>query len=264
MTRTMTLVNSPSQPRLSVAIITLNEEANLARTLQSVAFADEIIIVDAGSTDRTQAIAIDHQARFFFEPWRGFGAQKNFALGKCTGEWILSLDADEEVSPELATAIQKLLSGHPPNTAFFVARRNLFLGKWMKHGGYYPDRKLRLIKRGAALFEERTVHETLQYTGLPGVLDHDLVHHAYPTLQLYIEHMDRYSTLAAAQFVRKYPRISLFRFINGVILNPFVTFLYNYVIRLGCLDGREGLLQHLYHSVYVSWKYAKIWESSKN
>lgn len=252
-----------NRPRLSVAIITLNEEANLARTLASLTFADEVIILDAGSTDRTAAIAAEHGAHFFVEQWKGFGAQKNAALGKCTGEWVLSLDADEEVSPQLSASIRTTLDGKLAHAAYFVARRNLFLGRWMKHGGYYPDRKLRLIRRNSAAFEERAVHETLRFTGSTGTLEGDLIHHAYPTLELYLEHMERYSTLAAMQYLKKNSTASFPKFLNGVVLNPLATFFYNYILRLGLLDGREGLLQHIYHSVYVSWKYAKAWEAGR-
>ncbi len=255
--------DSSKRPRLSVAMITLNEEANLARTLRSVDFADEIIILDAGSTDLTANIAADFNAQFFHEPWKGFAAQKNAALAKCTGDWILSLDADEEVTAELRAAIEALLAGTPSHAAYFVARRNLFLGRWMKHGGYYPDRKLRMLRNGSAAFAERAVHETLAFTGSTGILGGDLVHHAYPDLQLYLEHMDRYSSLAAEQYLKTHPQTSLLAFLNGVAINPVVTFAYNYGLRLGLLDGREGLLQHLYHSVYVSWKYAKAWERSR-
>ena len=253
---------------LSVAIITLNEEANLERTLKSISFADEIIIVDAGSTDRTAEIASAHNAQFFNvhffrEPWRGFGSQKNFALSKCTGDWLLSLDADEEVSPELATAIGALLDSMPPHAAYFLSRRNLFLGRWLRRGGYYPDPKLRLVRRDSALFEERTVHETMKFTAGTGTLAGDLLHHAYPTLHVYLEHMDRYSSLGAKAYLEKHPRMGLFSFLTGVLINPAATFIYNYILRLGFLDGREGLLLHLYHSCYVSWKYAKAWETSR-
>jgi glycosyltransferase involved in cell wall biosynthesis len=248
---------------LSVAIITLNEEANLERTLKSISFADEIVIVDAGSSDRTAEIASAHNAQFFNAPWHGFGAQKNLALSKCTSDWLLSLDADEEVSPELANALQALLDSTPAHSAYTVSRRNLFLGRWMRRGGYYPDRKLRLIRRGSAFFEERAVHETMKFTGSTGTLVGDLVHHAYPNLHTYLDHMDRYSSLGAQVYLKKHPRMGAFSFVNGILLNPVATFLYNYILRLGFLDGREGLLLHLYHSCYVSWKHAKAWEISK-
>jgi len=250
---------------LSVAIITKNEEANLARTLESVRWANEIVVVDSGSTDRTVDIASAYGAKVFCEEWHGFGKQKNLAIEHCTSEWVLSLDADEEVSEALAQEITHLVEETPSVEAYFVPRRNLFLGRWIKHGGYYPDPKLRLFRKGAAWFEERAVHETLQYPGQTRMLQSHLIHHAYPTLENYIEHMNRYSTLGAAQAAtRSKTSRSWPAFFWNVLLNPAATFVYNYFLRLGFLDGREGLLLHLYHSVYVSWKYAKAWQTAKS
>ncbi len=249
---------------LSVAIITLNEEANLGRTLESVAWADEIVVVDSGSDDGTQAIAERYGARFAVQPWRGFAGQKNYALSLCTSDWLLSLDADEVVTPELAASIQSILAGPPAHSAFSMSRRNYFLNRWMRHGGYYPDRKLRLFPRGMGAFHETPVHETVVVAGDTVDLHGDLEHFAYPTLRMYLEHMQRYSTLSAeiaAEYGRK--GRSLPSFLTGVLLNPLATFVYNYGLRLGFLDGREGLLLHLYHSVYVSWKYAKAWEAGR-
>lgn len=250
---------------LSVAIITKNEETNLQRTLESVRWADEVVIVDCGSTDRTAEIARGCGAKVFFEAWHGFGRQKNIAIEHCLSEWVLSLDADEEVSPALAQEIQQLLSGEPSVEAYFLPRQNLFLGRWIKHGGYYPDPKLRLFRKGAARFEERAVHETLHSTDSTDTLRGSLIHHAYPTLESYIEHMNRYSSLGAEQAAAKgsFSR-GLPAFLWNVLVNPAATFLYNYVFRFGFLDGREGLLLHLYHSAYVSWKYAKAWESGRS
>ncbi|MGA7521180.1 MAG: glycosyltransferase family 2 protein [Acidobacteriaceae bacterium] len=253
-------------PTLSVAIITKNEEANLARTLESVRWADEIVIVDCGSTDRTPEIARAFSARFIVEEWKGFGSQKNFAIAQCSGDWVLALDADEEVSPELAQEIQSLLASPPAHDAYFLPRRNFFLGRWIRHGGYYPDPKLRLFRKGTAVFEESVVHETLRPAGgqQAGRLRGDLLHHAYPTLDAYIEHMNRYSSLGATQvFARGRTSRSLPAFLWNVVIVPVATFKYNYLFRLGFLDGREGLLQHLYHSAYVSWKYAKAWEMAR-
>jgi len=248
---------------LSVAIITKNEEANLARTLASIRWAGEIVIVDGGSTDRTPEIAREFGAKFFVEDWKGFGAQKNSAIAKCSGDWVLSLDADEEVSTELAEEIRRMLQGQPEHQAWFLSRRNFFLGRWIRHGGYYPDPKLRLFRRGSAQFEERAVHETIRLTVPAGQLRGDLIHHAYPTLDAYIEHMNRYSALGATQAVaRGKTSRSIFAFLWNVVVVPIATFKYNYFLRLGFLDGREGLLLHLYHSAYVSWKYAKAWEQA--
>jgi glycosyltransferase involved in cell wall biosynthesis len=257
-------METPRRASLSVAIITLNEEANLPRTLASVAWANEIVIIDSGSTDDTRAIAQSYGARFITEPWRGFAAQKNFAISLCTSEWVLSLDADEVVSPELAASLQEAIAASPPHTAYAVRRRNFFLGRWMRHGGYYPDAKLRLFPRGEGTFQETPVHEKAAFAGKVHTIDGDLLHHAYPTLANYLDHMQRYSTLGADIAVaRGRTGRGLLSFLNGVLLNPLATFIYNYVLRAGFLDGREGLLLHLYHSAYVSWKYAKAWERTR-
>jgi glycosyltransferase involved in cell wall biosynthesis len=245
---------------LSVVIITFNEEANLARTLASVAWTDEIVIVDSGSTDRTREVAESFHAKFCVEPWKGFAAQKNSALVKATGDWILSLDADEEVEPALADEIRSALSANPTVAGFWIPRKNFFLGRWMKHGGFYRDPKLRLFRRGVGQFEERLVHEDLRVDGTTASLHHNLMHHAYPTIEDYLEHMNRYSSLGAEMAVAK--RARGFSLLN-IAIRPRLTFLYNYFLRLGFLDGREGLLLHLYHAQYVSWKYAKAWELSR-
>ena len=254
---------------LSVAIITLNEERNLARTLASVSFADEIVVVDSGSTDRTVEIARSFNAKVFTRSWPGFAAQKNFALEQCSGTWVLSLDADEELSPELRTQIRLLLPSNPPADAFFINRRNLFLNRWIKRGGYYPDPKLRLFRRSAANFSQlprfgdRPVHETIVFDGEAQTLDFDLIHHAYPTLEDYLDHMDRYSTLGAEVLVAQgRTSHSWPAFYWNVLIVPHLTFIWNYLCRFGFLDGREGLLLHLYHSAYVSWKYSKAWRST--
>lgn len=254
---------------LSVAIITLNEEVNLPRTLESVRWADEIVVVDSGSTDRTIALAQSFGATVLQHAWQGFAAQKNWAIAQCRGTWVLSLDADEEVTPELQRQIQTLLATNPPVDAFALKRRNLFLGRWIKRGGFYPDPKLRLFRRSAArfaqqpAFEERPVHETIAFDGAMQTLDYDLIHHAYPTLHEYIEHMDRYSDLGAG-LLAQHGRVSrsALAFFANVFLTPVLGFVWNYLFRLGFLDGREGLLLHSYHAVYTSWKYAKAWERS--
>lgn len=248
--------------KLSVALITLNEAANLPRTLASIGFADEIVVVDSGSCDGTQALARQAGARLLEEPWRGFADQKNFAIAQCSGTWILSLDADEEVSPALAAEIRALLDAEPACAAYKIPRLNHFLGHPLRHGGYWPDPKLRLFRRDAARFGQRAVHETMEVTGEGGIgqLKGHLIHLCYPTLEEYIEHMNRYSTAAAQQLAAKgrAPR-SLPALLWQTIANPAATFLYNYIVRLGFLDGLPGLLQHLNHSVYIQWKYAKAW-----
>ena len=267
---------------LSVVIITHNEAANIARTLASVQplVADgrgEIIVVDSGSTDRTVEIAKSYGAKVFVEEWKGYASQKNSAIDKAAGDWILSLDADEEVEPALATEIDKLFPANPPSrdevlaeanesqhgvmiaiTAYWIPRKNEFLGRWIKHGGYWPDPKLRLFRRDMARFENRAVHEDAHLTeGMAAHLNGALLHHSYPTLADYIDHMNRYSSLGAEMVAAK-GRVRFSAF--NIVVRPAATFIYNYFFRLGFLDGPEGLLLHLYHAVYVSWKYAKAWE----
>lgn len=273
---------------LSVVIITYNEEANIGRTLASVQplIADgkgEIIVVDSGSTDRTVEIATSFGAKVFVEEWKGFAAQKNLAIDKAQGDWILSLDADEEIDSDLAAILSgqrntihgprewclTMGTGSPPSqtlkgqpVGFRVRRKNHFLGRWIKHGGFWPDPKLRVFRRGSGEFEDRAVHEDVLVKGTTSLIPAGvLLHHSYPTLSEYIEHMNRYSTLGAEMVVSK-GKVG-FSFIN-IVLRPVFTFIYNYFFRLGFLDGREGLLLHLYHAVYVSWKYAKAWELSRD
>jgi glycosyltransferase involved in cell wall biosynthesis len=249
---------------LSVALITQNEAPNLPRTLASVSWAGEIVVVDSGSTDATLQIAREAGARVFAEPWKGFAAQKNSAIAHATGDWILSLDADEEVSPELALEIQLLLEGEPPFRAYRIPRLNHFLGRPLRHGGYWPDPKLRLFRRGSSQFLARPVHETMEAEGPVGRLKSPLLHHCYPTLDEYIEHMNRYSS-AGARMLMEAGRgsHSSAAFAWNALLNPAATFLYNYFFRLGFLDGREGLVQHLNHSAYIHWKFVKAWQAGR-
>jgi glycosyltransferase involved in cell wall biosynthesis len=260
--------------QLSVVIITCNEETQIGRTLRSVQplVADgkgEIIVVDSGSTDRTVEIAKSYGAKVFVEEWKGFAAQKNSAIEKASAEWILSLDADEEAETPLINAIQGALSLAPElrKNGYWVRRKNFFLGRWIRYGGFWPDPKLRLFRRGCGRIEDRQVHETVQVNGPTGelwrgksVFEGALLHHSYPTLSDYIEHMNRYSSLAAEMVVAE-GRTS-FHVVN-IVLRPLLAFIYNYFFRRGFLDGREGLLLHLNHAVYVSWKYAKAWELSR-
>lgn len=260
---------------LSVVLITHNEESNLARTLESVKVLvgggrGEIIVVDSGSTDRTAEIAKSFGAKIFVEEWKGFAAQKNSAIEKATGDWILSLDADEELSHGAMQAIDRILGAESQKYAAIAGvwfpRKNHFLGRWIRHGGFYPDRKLRLFRRGQGRFPNRAVHETVIVSGSTAVADRNfhlddaaLIHHSYPTISDYIEHMNRYSSLGAEMTIAQGRTGSS---VVNIVLRPLLTFVYNYFFRLGFLDGREGLLLHLHHAVYVSWKYAKVWEQA--
>ena len=247
---------------LSVAIVALNEEAHLGQVLESVRWADEIVLVDSGSTDRTCEIAREYGARVINEPWRGYTAQKNYALDLCTKDWVLSLDADEEVSSEVAEEIRGVLTDPQALAGYSMPRKNLFLGRWIRHGGFYPDPKLRLFRRGMAYSTGRDPHDRFEMKEPQrvGRLRGALIHHTYPTLTLYLEHMNRYSSVwnrVPGAVPREFS-------LNAIVLRPLATFIYNYFFRLGFLDGREGLLLHLYHAGYVSWKYAKAWEIGRD
>lgn len=250
---------------LSIAMIAMNEEANLPRTLESVRWADEIVIVDSGSKDRTIEIAQSFGAKTSYHVFGGHGEQKNIALDLCTSDWTLLLDADEVLSPELQAEIRTLLAGEPAVDAYWIPRLNLYLGRWIRHGGFYPDLKLRLFKRGAARLSEGVgPHSTPQFSGKRGRLRHDMLHYAYPDLNLYLEHMNRYSgEIGGLLHARGRNSRSFPAFVWNAVLNPIATFVYNYFFRLGFLDGREGLLLHLNHSVYIHWKFTKAWWLSR-
>jgi glycosyltransferase involved in cell wall biosynthesis len=254
---------------LSVAIVAQDEEANIGRTLASVAWADEIVLVDSGSKDRTCEIAREYGARVVGEPWRGYVAQKQYAVDLCSKDWVLLLDADEEISPGLAEEIRAAIADPNAATGYKLPRRNLFLGRWMKHGGFYPDPKLRLFRRGEGFVTGHDPHDRCELKPGPSgdvsrrtrQFKNALIHYTYPNLSLYIAHMNRYSSLGAQKAVAE--GHSGFSFID-IVLRPALTFIYNYFFRLGFLDGREGLLLHCYHAVYVSWKYAKAWELTRS
>src|SRR3569833_1429094 len=183
-----------SRKTLSVAMIAMNEEANLPRTLESVKWADEIVVVDSGSRDRTIEVAKSFGAKTSYHAFGGHGEQKNAALDLCTGDWTLLLDADEGLTPELQREIHELLAGEPKFDAYWIPRLNLYFGRWIRHGGFYPDRKLRLFKRGVARLSEGVgPHSTPQYSGPKGKLRADMLHYAYPTMGIFLVFLDRYS-----------------------------------------------------------------------
>jgi glycosyltransferase involved in cell wall biosynthesis len=249
---------------LSVAMIATNEEKNLPRTLEAVKWADEIVIVDSGSVDRTPEIAKSFGAKHSFNrDFRGHPEQKAIAIGKCTSDWILLLDADELVSPELAEEIRQTIE-NPQYEAYWVPRLNLFMTRWIRHGGFYPDHKLRLWRRGSAQMETNVgPHGTPQFDGPKGKLRRDLIHYAYPSFELYLSHMNDYSSENVYALVNKRKARSPAAMLWLAVVNPVATFVKNYFFRLGFLDGLEGLVYHLNHSVYIHWKYVKAWDAQK-
>jgi glycosyltransferase involved in cell wall biosynthesis len=243
-------------PGLSVTVITRDEAAHLDACLESVAWADEIVVVDAQSTDRTVEIAGKYTSRVFVRPWPGFAAQKNFALDQATSAWVLSLDADERVLPELRDEIRQVLEADGPLDGYYVPRRNLFLGRFIRHGGWFPDHQLRLFRRGAGRFRDVRVHEGVAVAGRVGHLRGPLLHLSYRSVADFVERADRYSTLAAQDLVEQGARVSWPDF----LIRPAARFWSMYLWRGGFLDGPHGLLLALLYAYYVLLRTAKAWE----
>ena len=245
--------------RLSVAIITYNEEKNIQRTLESVKWADEIVVVDSGSTDKTVELCRAYTDRVFHQDWLGFARQKNIAIDKTAGDWVLSLDADEPLEPALIDEIRGILSAPGSLDGYSIPRRTFFLGKQIRHGGWYPDYNLRLFRKGKGRFEERAVHEAIKVQGTVGRTRHALAHYAYPDLTSYMSSINKYSSLAVHVMTEKESSRFKTGWVN-ILFRPIWTFILRYFFRLGFLDGKPGLVLNLFHSYYVFAKYAKLWE----
>jgi len=242
---------------LSVIVITHNEEENIIECLQSVSWANEIIVVDSQSTDNTVERAKQFTPKVFVTEWKGYGGAKNYALSKATSKWILWLDADERVTPELANEIKSIVENkHEEFTAYEVPRRAYFLGKWIKHCGWYPGYVVRLFKRDEAEFNNSRVHEKLKVGGKIGTLKNDLLHFTDQTLFHYVDKFNRYTTLAAEDLFDKGKKISLY----DLTIRPLYLFIKMFILRLGFLDGMHGFVLSILSANYVFVKYAKLRE----
>lgn len=240
---------------LSVIIITKDEEQHISECLDSVSFADEIIVLDSGSQDATCEIARQKGARVFESPdWPGFGPQKNRALDLASCEWVLSVDADERVTPELALAIQQAMAD-PTAQAYKMARLSNFCGRWIRHSGWWPDYVLRLFKRGTARFSDVAVHESVQAQGEVAILDAHLLHYPYADMDVLINKINRYSTDAAHMMHAKGRRTS----VMGAVGHAIWTFIRIYLIRRGFLDGREGFILAATAASGSFYRYAKLY-----
>jgi glycosyltransferase involved in cell wall biosynthesis len=246
-------------PKLTVTVITRNESANIEAALASVGWADEIVVVDAESTDDTAAIARRHTHRVEVRPWPGFSAQKNYAASRASHDWILSLDADERVSPALADEIRALLASEPACRGYRIPRISRYLGRWIRGTDWYPDFQLRLYDRRAGEWNGRRVHESVRLNEEPGRLNHDLQHHPYRDISHHLATIDRYTTLAADEMRADGRTASL----AGVALHPPFAFFRNYVLRGGFRDGGAGFVVSVLNSYYVFLKLAKAWERSR-
>jgi glycosyltransferase involved in cell wall biosynthesis len=242
---------------VSVIIITHEEAHNIEACLRSIQGASEIILVDQNSSDGTANIASGLGARVFQEEWKGFAAQKNSALDKTEYPWILSLDADERLTPELLTEIQAVTHSDTSFDGYFIKRKNFFCGKWIRHSGWYPDYSLRLFRKNAGRFQERAVHERVVVHGRTGHLEHPLEHYTYRSISDYIQRMDRYSGLAAREMASGGRKTGLW---ISLIFRPLFTFLKMYVLRKGAMDGRSGLFLAVSYAYYTFLKYYKLSE----
>ncbi len=241
--------------KISALIITKDEERQIADCLASLVFADEIVVVDSGSSDRTEEICRrDPRVRWFVEPWKGFGPQKNSALEKARNGWVFSIDADERVTPELSAEIASLDLAAAREDGFRVPRRSFFGNRWVRHGGWYPDYTIRLWRRAAGRFVERSVHEVVRLQGTVGTLRGDLLHFTYRDTDDFLARMNRYSTLGATELRKEGVRCTL----ADLVFRPPFTFFKMFVLRRGFLDGALGFRLAVLYAMYTFAKYAKL------
>jgi glycosyltransferase involved in cell wall biosynthesis len=242
--------------KLTVTVITHNEAAHISAALQSIAWADEIIVVDSHSTDGTVALARQLASRVVVRDWPGYGEQKNYAASIATHDWILSIDADERITPELAGEIQAILRDGPTARGYRIPRVTWYLGRWIRSTDWYPDYQLRLYDRRAGRWNTRPVHESVDLEGPPGRLRHEIQHFAYRDVSHHLATIDRYTTLAADHWIAQGRRPSVLQ----IALHPPLAFLRNYVLRGGFRDGAAGFLVSALNAYYVFLKFLKHWE----
>jgi glycosyltransferase involved in cell wall biosynthesis len=252
----------PPAYKLSVTIITRHEEAQIGDCLESVRWVDEIIVVDTGSTDRTLEICHKYTPHVYSRPWAGYAPTKNAALDLATGDWILSLDADERVSAGLRAEIAALQQQPMATLAdgYAMPRRNYLWGRWLRYGGLYPDYQVRLFKRGKGGFTARRVHESVAIDGRVEHLHHPVDHYSYQGLNDIIQRFDRYSELAALDLRDQGQPFRA----TALIMRPIGRFLRNYVVKQGFRDGIPGLIMAVSYAYSVFAREAKLWELTRS
>jgi glycosyltransferase involved in cell wall biosynthesis len=243
-------------PKLSVTVITHNEGSSIAAALESVSWADEIIVVDSHSSDETTAIARQFTPLVLVRDWAGYGPQKNYAAARATNDWILSIDADERITPALADEIKALMQAGPAAQGYRLPRVTYYLGRWIRSTDWYPDFHLRLYDRRSARWSERKVHESVETQGQVEKLRGEMLHYPYRDVSEHLLKIDRYTTLTAEQWASEGRRATAFQ----AFIYPRLAFFRNYILRRGFRDGQTGLLVSLLNSYYVFLKYAKLLE----
>lgn len=244
---------------LSVVIIARNEAPRIGPCLESAAFADEVVVVDAQSGDGTADLCRQRGARVFERAWTGYGDQKNFAMAQVAQPWILILDADERVPAPLRAEIEEVLRGgrQPGALAYRIPRRNYFFGRWLRHGGLYPDYQVRLLRRGAGRYNDAALHESLLVDGPIGTMRHPLDHETEPTIADHFRRLDRYTTLAARETGRRRHRVGW----TDLTVRPAAALLKKYILKQGFRDGVHGFLLSAFAAMHIFLKYAKLWEA---
>ncbi|HZS12445.1 MAG TPA: glycosyltransferase family 2 protein [Nitrospirales bacterium] len=243
-------------PKLSVCLMTYNEASKIRDALESVRWADEIVVVDSGSADRTVEICREYTSRIHTHPFKNFGNQRNVAAGLATHDWVLSLDADERVTPELRDEMRRVLADDPGHAAYHIPRKNFFLGRWIRHGGWYPDyRHAQLFQRHRARYTETACHEGFTVDGSIGRLREHVIQYPFTDIAHFLEKHNRYSSLMAEQMrdaARPFHA-------HQLITHPVFTFIKMYLLRQGFRDGVPGLILAGLYANYTFAKYAKLW-----
>jgi glycosyltransferase involved in cell wall biosynthesis len=254
--------NTRQNPRVpvTVTIITLNESRHIAAAIDSAAWADEILVIDSGSTDDTVAVAAAKGVRVMARTWPGYVDQKNYAASVASHDWIFSLDADERITPALASEIREVVKGEPRERAFRIPRVTFHLGRWIRTTDFYPDSHTRLYDRRAARWQGKYVHESVVADGPVGQLTHELQHYSYRDLSDHLDRINHYSTLAARQMYENGRRATAF----DLLTHPPAAFLRNYLLRGGFSEGVAGLTLSLVNAYSVLLKFAKLWEMQQH
>lgn len=244
---------------ISVNIITKNEENNIAECIDSVAWADEIIVVDSGSTDRTEELCRRDKVKFFFNKWGGFAPQRAFALNKSNGDWVFVIDADERVTPELKDEVVKTVSQNNTNfNGYKIARRSYCLGKWVKYNGWYPGYQMRLFRKSSTRVADRLVHEGYEVSGNTGILNSDFLHYTLENIEQFMTKVNRCAILQA---IEKEGRKKVG--FSDIFLHPLATFIRGFIFKKGFLDGTAGLIIAYFDVITNMLTYMNLYQLQK-